>query len=245
MSPRSLYPALRSTRYAGTPEGGAALPDGLDRADLKTLVGLLHDLKNKLGTVRLTESQALDSLPDDPAGARELLAASQIDEAVDYCRRLEQTLSRESAGSQLQSVSLAERFETVRQEVIPGVKKAYGIDIVLTHDVSPGCRVYSSFELAKRVGENIVMNAHRAGATRIWLHYAEHEYTVTVRWSDNGRGMSQSEIDALGFGYSNHGGGQGIGIVRDLVHEAGGLVTWRSLENLGTECRITLRKIRD
>jgi len=68
--------------------------------------------------------------------------------------------------------------------------------------------------------------------------YDSTPHYVSISYIDNGRGMSKETLDNLGF----TGDGQGVNLIRNLVHASGGTCWWESEVGKGTKLTVRLRK---
>jgi nitrogen fixation/metabolism regulation signal transduction histidine kinase len=89
----------------------------------------------------------------------------------------------------------------------------------------------------------------RSSIVCIWIAItlAEHEHSLDIIFRDNGRGMSDTQLRQLGFGFTtktDDGHVQGFRIVRKLVADIGGVVAApKSIQGFGTEIIVTLMKV--
>lgn len=138
------------------------------------------------------------------------------------------------------SISMFQRFKWV-DENIPKLEKAYGIKITLDKNrCSPQDRIFVPDRIPSLIFSNAVQNASKAGATEVRVTYVSTSNYVSITFTDNGRGMSEEELDNLGF-YSD---GQGVKLIRGSMCAYGGVCWWESQKGEGTKLITKFRKNR-
>lgn len=171
-----------------------------------------------------------------------------LERAKSSCTMLAESLERAKhdvyigGNPGLVSVRLGDRFSVIR-ESLPHIEAVYGLDIELNcTNCHEDDRMFITPDLGQAAFSNVVQNAAKAGATKVWVDYITRPYTIEILYRDNGKGMTEEEIESLGFGYSSSGGGRGIELVRKIIHDAGGTISWRSIPHLGTEVKVVVKK---
>ncbi len=90
---------------------------------------------------------------------------------------------------------------------------------------------------------NLVNNAVEAGAKKIILNVRKIESNVVIKVADNGKGMSQTQINKVFepfFTTKSNGTGLGLAVVKSVINSHQGTVQITSFENKGTCFTITL-----
>ena len=123
------------------------------------------------------------------------------------------------------------------------LRSIYPIEIVDSYDIigEPRYSLISTHE-TMAAEENIFSNAYKAGATRITVHHHMKEEFMVSTYTDNGRGMTQDEIDMFMAARTGDGVSRGIGsrnIMRCAVNHKTPL-TITSEKDKGTTIRIVL-----
>jgi signal transduction histidine kinase len=158
----------------------------------------------------------------------------------EYCSHL-------VAAERHEPLNLGERFKLFIKK-LPELERTYGLKVELdTTECADETLVYPSMKMAQRISENCIENAAKANASKVILKYVAHETSVVITFTDDGDGMNEEELENIGFGhYSTSGGGRGVSIIRDLVNESGGIVSYQSKKGFFTEVTIKLaRAVRD
>jgi len=92
----------------------------------------------------------------------------------------------------------------------------------------------------ERVRENIISNAINAGATELDIHLEMKEYCVVFNFKDNGKGMTQEELDKVILAQHGDGKIHGIGTrcIVEAAKEHGCAITYASGIGTGTTIRV-------
>jgi signal transduction histidine kinase len=130
-------------------------------------------------------------------------------------------------------------------------RKCQNLDIQISHrDAVLDAHVICSPDAFTRVVENLLDNANKAQATRIFIGLQETDCSVELTFRDNGVGMSEHQIAELGFRHGTSGqagrSGRGFAFARRLVADAGGVLERpRSIPGFATEIKVVLKKYVD
>ena len=91
-----------------------------------------------------------------------------------------------------------------------------------------------------KVRDNFITNAINANATKIDFLYEMKEYCLVVTIQDNGKGMSQDELDQLMLGQIGDGILHGIGTrsILKTMNEHGFTIAYSSVKGEGTKVRV-------
>lgn len=121
------------------------------------------------------------------------------------------------------------------------LEEAYNLIIEVDHSKCPeDLEFISNLEAVQAISSNLIQNSSKAGASHLWIEYIANPRTFDVIYRDNGKGMSEKELQEIGFGYSTNNGGQGVSLLRKVVSDIGGTITWRSIPKVGTEVKLNL-----
>lgn len=97
-----------------------------------------------------------------------------------------------------------------------------------------------NLDAIRRARENIILNAVHAGATRIDITYEMQAHCAVVTFQDNGRGMSQADIDNIMLSQQGDGVIHGLGTrsILTTAKEHGFHLKYTSEINEGTTLRL-------
>lgn len=103
--------------------------------------------------------------------------------------------------------------------------------------LNPNDYVYNDNPKMDAVFTNAVENAIKGGATTFKLTAHRTEYYTEYALYDNGRGMTEEQINALGLGFTRGGHGEGTKFMRQMLSDIGGYAVWESKIGIGTVFR--------
>lgn len=204
------------------------------------LRGFVHDIRNSVGIIQscLSPDNRLD--PHDGPEKDEVdfreMAARHAEKALSLISDLEDTLvqndermdSAPVTGSELHS--LFDEFLSLYPRV------------TVRFNCSPDFRIHTDLKLLRRILDNCIVNAFRAGqAKNIKLICESDDDVIFLHVKDDGCGMSQHQLERLGLGFSTTGGGEGVKILIDLLVRAGGAARWNSIEEVGTSVTLVFK----
>jgi nitrogen fixation/metabolism regulation signal transduction histidine kinase len=123
------------------------------------------------------------------------------------------------------------------------LSEVYDIDFNVTFStINDDKYVYLNQESLKKARENIITNAIAAKATHIDIDFEMKNYCIVATFKDNGKGMTQEDLDKLML--QQHGDGilHGLGTQNILktIEEHGFMVSYSSLPNMGTSIRLLI-----
>ena len=214
---------------------------------MKKVIGFLHDISNKLMAVAGNTGKLKNVKQENQKDAEYLeIISHNVDDLIEIVGALREYCTHQAATSDYKPYKMSDRISEF-QNKIPKLESEYGIKIFL--DVSEcheDVEVHSNPECAQRVSLNCIENAAKANASKVVFKYKTLETSVVVTITDDGDGMTEEELDKIGFGrYSTSGGGQGVSIIRDLVYETGGTVEYSSKKGFYTEVKIKLARAKN
>ncbi len=123
--------------------------------------------------------------------------------------------------------------------------------ITLHTDLDDGVTVSANGELLTRLLTNLLTNAYKYGKENgnIFVSLKEEQSTVLLRVKDDGIGIAAKDVDKIFDNFyradnsrSRPGFGLGLSFVKRIAELHGGTVTLNSVEGLGSEFTVTLKK---
>lgn len=213
-------------------------------SESKNVLFLNHDVNNQLGIVMgsfellLLKNPELQQSPYAERVNKGLLRAREIS------RELAQTY-KDSDKSELSNkdfllIGVQEHFLKNSEPAYEKLMEIYNIKINLhvTLIDAPKKAYLNPVELV-RLRENIISNAIAAGATELDVRLEMKETYLVGTFTDNGKGMSQEELDKTILFQHGDGIVHGIG-TRSIVEGAskhGYSISYSSIEGKGTTIR--------
>ncbi|MCK4500657.1 HAMP domain-containing histidine kinase, partial [Candidatus Babeliales bacterium] len=216
----------------------------------KKIQSLMHDMANKLAIqeYQIRKLKGFSEKCDGCTTAEQetLESLTQVTKLIiDIFQETKKEVVRVGATT-LEPTHLSERKILLEQE-LPRIQAVYQLEhLSVKFNVAEDCAVYADKDLTMRIIQNLIENAVRHGnANTVKIEYVEHEKEVTAHFKDNGRGISSDIVDNLNRGLQlkddpNHG--RGAMLLKELINETGGWIEYRSIEGLGTEVIVHLRK---
>lgn len=171
-------------------------------------------------------------------------ALSKSMEILEELRELVIHGEAESKGELL----LIDEFYELCHRTIHSLNTMFNFESISTTDPAPpvmGAQIFISKKHLIQALENILENAKKGGASKIIFSIDEQSNKIQLNIADNGRGIKQTLIEQISWGYTSGGSGIGTQIIRENIQRAGGSVLWNSIEGIGTRVTITLRKERN
>ncbi len=211
---------------------------------LKNMRYINHDVNNHLGVALGYFELLLDKRPElknDPHAVRSMAGIQRARElSKDLALACTGTTDQVPDKEGFMPISVQDHLIKYTNPAYEKLRKLYDIGInVICSAIKEEKFIYINPENIARIRENIVSNAIDAGATRLDVNIEMKEYCVVVTFRDNGRGMSQDEIDRLIL--SQHGDGliHGVGTtsILETVKDHGYYVSYSSEEGKGTTIR--------
>jgi len=207
----------------------------------------VHDLANSLAAVLgYLELHATGRQRDKKYEA----ARVGMDRALALIRELQQEMKGESG-------SLVLVPPEARNDLITSMIEDAGLpvqkDLAQCQQICPrtSARYLVDLRALRRVVDNIVGNAVKAGATQMTFQTSCEVLTgdrpcCLVSLTDNGSGMTRWRLESLGVIYEGEDGmphGRGVQVIRTLCAEMGIAVHWNSILGLGTEVTLIWPKV--
>lgn len=207
-----------------------------------------HDIKNCVG-VAITYLQFLTG--NNP----ELVVDKNIERAMEGLKRAI-ALSHEIASltmseikgkpdaseiNSLITIDLNRHLENKTKPIYEKLRKRFDIAIIDTYETIDETKfILINHSLIMKFRENIISNAINSGASKIEIHHEMKEYCGVATYHDNGKGMSQDELDKLPLLLHGDGVINGLGTANifKASQEIGFHISYASVENEGTTIRI-------
>lgn len=205
-----------------------------------------HDLRNNIG-VAISSIQLLmidtPELQDDESLE---LAVETLECAVELTREISilcdvNNYDVENTASDFEVFNVKSYWDTYSKKGYEKLRKTYDLEINDKYITSAEDKFGAMNPVAMySVKENIINNALKAGATKIDVLYEMKENYGVVSFDDNGRGMTQEEIDKIILAQHGDGVIHGVGtkIILTVIKEHGFYTTYSSIEGKGTTIRI-------
>lgn len=207
----------------------------------------IHDLRNAIASAISCIEYILYA--DDPDVSKEILevAKNSLHESIKLSEDISYNIKKICKRNKMQSkdgFTLMTTQEYCKEHAMRGyelLRKKHRIKIYDTYSFLKNPKyIYVNTALLHSVRSNIISNAENAGASEIHIHFEMKEHYITISISDNGRGMTQEEIDAI---YAKkHGDGiiHGIGtsIIIDALKEHGTHTIYHPKKGKGCSIRV-------
>jgi len=204
-----------------------------------------HEIKNPLTPMKLTVQHLMRSFdPSDPnAEDRIQKVSTSLIEQIDALTRISNEFSNfaKMPKPNFEKIQLI----SVLQNVIELFK--HEIQIELIHDDQHNFQILGDKEQLLRVFNNILKNAIQAIPTdrkgKILIHVNSELETISINISDNGIGISEEQQNKLFTPYfttKSTGSGIGLAMVKQIVENHNGQISFQSTINLGTTFTIEL-----
>jgi signal transduction histidine kinase len=236
--PTSPFAAAAVDAYRGS--------TSVEAAESEALAHVLHDLKNRLVSFHLALSH-----PHVDRTARlmaQLDASQHLDASLLLCDALS-SISSALAEPEIGPLDIGRFFRTYFAEKFATLPANIEIEVPSRAD---GVELTTSSRYLRSILDNLITNAVEAisDAGRIrcqWLADTE-EGRLLVELADNGRGMTDADIQALLSGRrlasrKNEGSGVGMMTVVAMVGRLGGTISGESVLGAGTRWMIELPSV--
>jgi two-component system sensor histidine kinase HydH len=229
---------------------GAALEAAERRASSLELLGAkaAHDVKNPLAAARGLVELVRRRADDERDRSRLDVVVGEVDRALSVLEGY-LTFARPLAPLAARAVRAVELVEDVAG-VIEARAVERGVVVSVAPDASPGARAWLDRERVRDALLNLALNAVRAmprGGTLLLAATTSPE-AVTFEVRDDGVGMSEAELAALGRPFVSHsegGHGLGVALARGVAEQHGGTLSFESAPGRGTRALLRLPTRRD
>jgi len=205
--------------------------------------GLAHELRNPLGTIKVSSEMLLKNIPKDNALAAEL--AGFISTEVDRTNSLVTRFLEFARPLELR-LSTAEVGEVIDRAIAQLERNTPPYDLTVYRNYSPDVRPFAfDTELMERVIYNLLLNAAQAtppgGAVTVKTRPVDASVEISV--IDRGAGIAPQDIESIFnpfFTTKKEGLGLGLAIVSKIVDLHGGKMAVESDPGKGSVFRVFL-----
>lgn len=199
------------------------------------LRGFIHDIRAAIAVI----IQCLDpGLSDEECPNRKDMVRRQANQALRLVGDLEANLSSDNAPFHSGPVTSL-KLHSFLDEFVGMYPK-----VSVRFDCPQYCEIFVDLDVLRRVIDNCISNAIRAGKSEWVLLTCDSDGEVlNIHVKDGGCGMDKKEVERIGLGFSTTGGGNGTKILIDLLIRAGGVIRWTSIKDVGTCVTITFKLI--
>jgi len=212
---------------------------------MKKLLGYVHDMGNKLTVLSACSTNAKKNCSNCENFKNVKKICRSVDDAVEIFNGMREYAVYSNAATVVEPFHIGERESEIEKRLV-GLSEKFNIETNLDFSELPSnVKIYSNQDTLCRILMNCVENAVKAKASKFDVKFTELERTVEITYTDNGEGMTEEVLQQIGFGYSTSGGGQGVSIIRSLLNETGGFVTYSSKKGYYTEVKVTLGKVEE
>ena len=204
---------------------------------------IIHDLRNKIFQAKSCLDIAKDLSPDlnnnvwlERSNAASFRAHELLNELLASKKQAESRVDK----SDKITWNLKEYIETHAKPDLESLQKMYPIKIeVFCHFHDEEKYVCLNDLTIKRIKDNVVNNAINAGSTKLIVEYDMKDDYYTVTFTDNGRGMSASQLDALLLKQFNKNDVHGLGtqFLSATAKDHNFVLTYHSAVGSGTTVR--------
>ena len=206
-----------------------------------------HDLKNFIGAA-LCHLQLLELEHPEFSENSDLKHSTQnlkraIELSTDIAHNIEINSKNKTStpDSKMMTINLNRHLEEKTKPIYEQLRKTTALTINDTYEILEEEKFIAiNHALIMRFRENIISNAIKAGATKIDIHHKMKTYCGIATYKDNGKGMTQDELDKIILSLHGDGVINGLGTqsIYKIAEEIGFHVSYTSAEGEGTTVRI-------
>lgn len=210
---------------------------------------LNHDCKNYIG-VAMSHLELLTFENNEMVGNENIeCALAALDRmlelsneiAINSNRQVKNNQKTEFSKVSLIIVDVNRHLKEKTKPIYEQLRKRFHIKINDTYKtIGEQKYIAINHRLMMSFRENIITNAINAGATKIDIHHEMKENYGTATYRDNGKGMSQDELDKLPLLLHGDGEIHGLGTMSifNTAKEIGFYISYSSIPGEGTAVRI-------
>lgn len=205
-----------------------------------------HDLRNNIGAAISHLQLLILNNPELEENSDIQFAIENLNQSINISKNISSKLHSSSESnspeSNLTVISCQNHLFKNAKPAYEKLKKMYSIKINDSYKTIKDEKFVAANQAAiSSLRENIINNAINSGATELDVSIEMKEYCLVVTFKDNGKGMSQEEIDKIHM--KKHGDGviHGIGtssIINTVEEGDGAYINFESNKNEGTRIRI-------
>ncbi len=205
-----------------------------------------HNLRNNIGVaISYLQLMTIDS-PDLDNNDLFKFALENLNHSIELtetisvkCKANKADLTKHNP--ELTIVPLKEYLENQAKPWFDKMRKMYDIEIIDTYKMLDEEKYIIVDANANHLArENIINNAVKAGATLLTVSYVMKEAYGEVNFKDNGRGMTQEDIDKILLSIHGDGVVHGLGTkaILNIAKSQGFYITYNSTLGEGTNVRV-------
>lgn len=206
-----------------------------------------HDIKNYIGT-SITMLQLLElENPNLVGGENVDIVIEGLYRAIELSSEIA-TISHQRINNKHNSlpkdctkIEVNSYLREQTKEIYNTLRKRFYVNINYTYKlINEKKYSITNKNLIMRFRENIISNAVHAGASEIDIHHEMKDFYEVSTYIDNGKGMSEDELDKLTLSQYGDGIVNGLGnaIMSQIAKEMGFHFSYTSVENESTTIRI-------
>lgn len=206
-----------------------------------------HDIKNHIGN-SITILQLLELENPNLVGGENieiviegLYRAVELSNDIAYMIENNTENKKPARNSKMMTVNLNRHLDEKTKPIYKQLRKRTGLTINDTYKILKEDKFISiNHALIMRFRENIISNSLKAGATRLDIHHEMKTYCGIATYKDNGKGMTQDELDKITLSLHGDGVINGLGTqsIFKVAEEIGFHISYTSIEGEGTTVRI-------
>lgn len=208
-----------------------------------------HDCKNYIG-VAMSHLELLTFENNEMIGNENIECALEAldrtlelsnEIAINSNKQIKNNQKTECSKVSLITVDVNQHLEEKTKPIYEKLRKRFHIKINDTYKtIGKHKYIAINHRLMMSFRENIISNAINAGASKIDIHHEMKENYGVVTYRDNGKGMSQDELDKLPLLLHGDGEIHGLGMMSifNTAKEIGFYVSYSSIPGKGATVRI-------
>ncbi len=206
-----------------------------------------HDIKNYIGnSITILELLELEN-PNLVGGENIEIVTEGLYRAIELSNDIAYNIEnntenkKPTRNSKMLTVNLNRHLDKKTKSIYKKLMKRTGLTINDTYKILEEDKyIEINHALIMRFRENIISNALKAGATRLDIHHEMKTYCEIITYKDNGKGMTQDELDKIILSLHGDGVINGLGTqsIFKVAEEIGFHISYTSIEGEGTTARI-------
>lgn len=208
-----------------------------------------HDCKNYIG-IAMSHLELLTFENNEMVGNENIECALEAldrslelsnEIAINSNKQIKNNQKIECSKTSLLTVDVNRHLEEKTKPVYEQLRKRFHIKINDTYKTIDAHKYIAiNHRLLMSFRENIITNAINAGASKIDIHHEMKENYGVATYRDNGKGMSQDELDKLPLLLHGDGKIHGLGTMSifNTAKEIGFYISYSSIPGEGTTVRI-------
>lgn len=208
-----------------------------------------HDCKNYIG-VAMSHLELLTFEHNEMVGNENIECALEaLDRSLELSNEIAINSNKQIKNNQkiecskvcLINVDVNRHLEEKTKPIYEQLRKRFHIKINDSYEtIGEQKYIAINYRLMMSFRENIITNAINAGASKIDIHHEMKENYGVATYHDNGKGMSQDELDKLPLLLHGDGAMHGLGAMSifNTAKEIGFYISYSSIPGEGSTVRI-------